>query len=75
VIEVKAESFKKVPEAGCNVMGIVSAPGETIEIYSDEKWKASVDGQNWKDVVVKKYPQSIVRPDFETRRPSWFERW
>jgi hypothetical protein len=73
-IEVTAESFRKIPAAGCNIIGQVKTGNETIEIYSNEQWKSSIDGSNWTDAVTKNYPYQIVSPDFATRRPSWIER-
>lgn len=73
-IEVVAESFKKIPAAGCNVIGLVKVGNETVEIYSNEKWSASPDGTNWTEAVTNNYPYQVVSPDFATRRPSWIER-
>ena len=73
-IEVMAESFKKGPDAGCNVIGLVKTGNETLEIYSNEQWKASGDGVNWTDPVIKNYPNTVVSPDFASKRPSWIER-
>jgi len=73
-IEVRAQSFKKTPAAGCNVIGLVKTGTETVEIYSNENWKASVDSVNWVNAVTKNYGYNIVSPDFATRRPSWIER-
>jgi hypothetical protein len=74
IIEVKAQSFKKAPAAGCNVIGMIRSGSETIEIYSDEQWKTSVDSVNWTNAVTKNYGYNIVSPDFTTKRPSWIER-
>ncbi len=73
-IEVKAESFKKNPAAGCNVIGLIKTGNESLEIYSNDQWKSSVDGVNWGGVATKNYSYNIVSPDFGTKRPSWIER-
>lgn len=73
-IEVRAENFKKVPGAGCNVIGLIKSGNEAVEIYSNEKWKASIDGTTWVDAVTKNYPYTVVSPDFASKRPSWIER-
>jgi hexosaminidase len=73
-IEVTAESFKKIPAAGCNVIGLIKTGKETMEIYSNEQWKSSLDGATWSDAVTKTYPYNVVTPDFGTKRPSWIER-
>jgi hypothetical protein len=73
-IEVRAQSFRKTPAAGCNVIGLIRTGAETVEIYSNEQWKASVDGTTWTNAVTKNYGYNVVSPDFATRRPSWIER-
>jgi len=73
-IEVYAESFKKIPAAGCNVIGLIKTGNETLEIYSNEQWQASADSSNWGNAVTKNYPYQVVSPDFATKRPSWIER-
>ncbi|MCX6276027.1 MAG: family 20 glycosylhydrolase [Bacteroidetes bacterium] len=74
IIEVEAESFRKVPAAGCNVIGLIKSGNETLEIYSNDQWKSTTDGTNWLPVAFKNYPYTVVSPDFGTRRPSWIER-
>jgi len=73
-IEVRAQSFKKTPAAGCNVIGVIRSGSETMEIYSNEQWKASLDSVNWTNAVTKNYGYNVISPDFATKRPSWIER-
>lgn len=73
-IEVQAESFRKVPTAGCNVIGLIESGNETLEIYTNDQWKVSVDGNTWTNAAYKNYPHTIVSPDFATKRQSWIER-
>lgn len=77
IITLEAENYQPKGSAGINVIAEVSTGNETIRLMSDPTWQTRKPGdesQRWISPVTKKYPFTIVSPDFATRRPGWIER-
>ncbi|MCU7513535.1 MAG: family 20 glycosylhydrolase [Ignavibacteria bacterium] len=76
-IKVEVQNFLPKGFAGFNLMAEVKAGGSTIEILSDQSWKAESPekgAQGMGTAVKRDYPFIVTAPDFETKRPSWIER-
>lgn len=86
IIAVEAEEFSPGGSAGVNIYGELRGQDSSVfKLLTDTTWKAtvtppaawksdSVDETGWKNAVVKTYPYTVVRPDFESGRSSWIEQ-
>ncbi len=76
---VKVANYNPNGAAGFNISSNFIVGNDTLNIDTNDNntvnsWKGKINGSEWKNVVSKEFPNQIIAPNFNTKRPSWIER-